>query len=430
MKKILLSLATIVVVGGVVAGATMAFYNDTETSNGNIFVAGSVDLKVDHTRASYNGEECKTCHLEIVSNSTTVVGTSPAVELSVVHPAWTADLDGGHVAGMPNDGANDGSKWIWITDGPTVPTTNQDYTFDRSFAWNGTASAATLYIATDNLYTSIVLNGNPIGSTADDNNFTLATEDTFINLAPYLVQGNNLLQVTVRNIGLGGSTPTTNPAGLLFKLEIDGNCDGGYQYQNTPGATCELWGPKDLTEEQYFDFGDVKPGDYGTNLISLHVDSNDAYACLIPNNIHNDENVVVDPELTAGDTAALGLENGELGNELEFFLWEDNGDGAYQISEPVLAGPGALLNQIQTEMLALQLTGGGPTEYVGLAWCAGTQSAATTTTGVISCDGNGMGDIAQTDKLLASLTAYAVQVRNNPNFSCKDVVLPVVPVVQ
>lgn len=423
MKKILLSLAAIVVVGGVVAGATMAFYNDTETSNGNIFVAGSVDLKVDQTRASYNGEECKTCHLEIVSNNTTVVGTSPAVELSVVHPAWTADLDGGHVAGMPNDGANDGSKWIWITDGPTVPTTNQDYTFDRSFTWNGTASAATLYIATDNLYTSIVLNGNSIGSTADDNNFTLATEDTFINLAPYLVQGNNLLQVTVRNIGLGGSTPVTNPAGLLFKLEIDGNCDGGYHYQNTPGATCELWGPKDLTEEQYFDFGDVKPGDYGTNLISLHVDSNDAYACLIPNNIHNDENVVVDPEVSAGDNSLTGLENGELGNELEFFLWEDNGDGAYQISEPVLAGPGALLNQIQTEMLAMQLTGGGPTKYVGLAWCAGTQSAATTTTGVISCDGNGMGDIAQTDKLLASLTAYAVQVRNNPNFSCKNVVL-------
>src|SRR3990167_10373780 len=114
MKKILLSLAMIVVVAGAVAGGTIAFYNDTETSTGNVFTAGSIDLTVDHTKASYNGEECKTCHLEIVSNSTTQVEINPAVELSVVHPAWTADLDGEHVAGMPNDGANDGSKWIWI----------------------------------------------------------------------------------------------------------------------------------------------------------------------------------------------------------------------------------------------------------------------------------------------------------------------------
>ena len=423
MKKILLSLGTLVVVGAIVAGATIAFYNDTETSTGNIFVAGSVDLKVDHTRASYNGEECKTCHLEIVSNNTTVVGTAPAVELSVVHPAWTADLDGGHVAGMPNNGASDGSKWIWITDGPTLPTTDQDYTFDRSFAWNGTANAATLYLATDNLYISVKLNGNPIGSTANDNNFQLATEDVFPNLESYLVQGNNVLQVTVRNIGLSGGTTETNPAGLLFKLEIDGACQGengtGEQgYQNTPGATCELWGPKDLTEEQYFDFGDVKPGDYGTNLISLHVDSNDAYICLIPNNIQDNENVPVDPELNAGDDSLDNPGNGELGDYLEFFLWEDNGDGVYQVSENILAGPSTTLDQIQTEMTALQLTGGGPTEYVGVAWCAGTQ---TVNAGVVSCDGAGMSDKAQTDSLLASLTAYAEQVRNNSGFTCAGV---------
>src|SRR3989338_287537 len=58
MKKILLSVAGIVVIAGAVTGATIAFYNDTETSTGNIFVAGSVDLKVDHTYASYNGVDC------------------------------------------------------------------------------------------------------------------------------------------------------------------------------------------------------------------------------------------------------------------------------------------------------------------------------------------------------------------------------------
>lgn len=433
MKKIIISLSIIGAVAVAATGATMALFNDTETSTGNVFTAGSIDLKVDHTKASYNGEECKKCHLEIVSDQTTQVGSSPAVVLSFLHSSWTADLDGGHVPGG-NAGLNDGSKWIWITDGPTLPTTNQDYTFDRSFVWNGVASAATLYIATDNLYTSIVLNGNLIGSTADPVNFTAATEDVFAGLAPYLVQGTNILQVTVRNIA-GSSNPQSNPAGLLFKLEIDGTCDGSqgnYVYQNTPEhATCTLWGPKDLTgNEHYFDFDDVKPGDYGTNLISLHVDSNDAYACLIAHDLVDDENTVVDPEIPAGDNNLLGVPNGELSQYLEFFLWNDtNADGTYQNGEQILVGPGSTLPEIQTEMLAMQLTGGGPTVYVGLAWCAGTQTGPTIAQpgNSLNCNGAGMGDKAQTDKLTASLTAYAEQQRNNPNFTCRGVNLHPTP---
>jgi predicted ribosomally synthesized peptide with SipW-like signal peptide len=415
MKKILLSGGMIVMALALVVGGTIAFYNDTETSTGNLFTAGSIDLTVDQTLASYNGEECGTCHLEIVSDNTTKVGNSPAVELSFVHPAWTADLDGEHVAGAPNDGANDGSKWIWITDGPSIPTQDQEYTFDRSFEWTGTASAAVLYLATDNLYTSVKLNGNLIGSTADENNFTTATEDVFGSLEGFLVQGTNILQVTVRNVGTGGSSPTSNPAGLLFKLEIDGTCQDGYVYQDTPNqSTCQLWGETDLDDEYFFNFDDVKPGDWGRNLISLHVDSNDAYACLIPHDLIDLDNTVVEPELDLGDDNS----DGELDDELEFFMWEDNGDGAYQNVEPVLVGPGATIHEIQTEMIAMNLVGGGPTSYLGVAWCAGTQ---TVNGNNIECDGAGMGDIAQTDSLLASISAYVEQTRNNPNFSCEDV---------
>lgn len=46
-KAILLSGATILAVAAVVAGATTAFFTDTETSTGNTFTAGSLDLKVD-----------------------------------------------------------------------------------------------------------------------------------------------------------------------------------------------------------------------------------------------------------------------------------------------------------------------------------------------------------------------------------------------
>lgn len=47
MRKILLSLLSIVLVSTVAVGATKAYYDDTETSNGNTFAAGTLDLTVD-----------------------------------------------------------------------------------------------------------------------------------------------------------------------------------------------------------------------------------------------------------------------------------------------------------------------------------------------------------------------------------------------
>jgi len=47
MKKILLSIMTIALVGSVAFGATKAYFSDTETSTGNTFTAGTLDLNVD-----------------------------------------------------------------------------------------------------------------------------------------------------------------------------------------------------------------------------------------------------------------------------------------------------------------------------------------------------------------------------------------------
>ena len=41
-------------VGGLVAGATGAFFSDTETSTGNTFAAGAIDLGIDN-ESYYNG---------------------------------------------------------------------------------------------------------------------------------------------------------------------------------------------------------------------------------------------------------------------------------------------------------------------------------------------------------------------------------------
>lgn len=57
MKKILISLLTVAVTGGVVLAGTNAFFSDTEVSEDNILQAGTLDLKID-SQAHYDGLIC------------------------------------------------------------------------------------------------------------------------------------------------------------------------------------------------------------------------------------------------------------------------------------------------------------------------------------------------------------------------------------
>ncbi|RLC36510.1 hypothetical protein DRH29_04415 [candidate division Kazan bacterium] len=56
-KKILINLSIIGVVAAIVAGGTIAYFSDTETSAGNKFAVGKLNLKVD-SACHYNGAEC------------------------------------------------------------------------------------------------------------------------------------------------------------------------------------------------------------------------------------------------------------------------------------------------------------------------------------------------------------------------------------
>ena len=53
-KKILVSLSVIGVVAAIVVGGTIAYFSDTETSTGNTFTAGAIDLTIDN-ESYYNG---------------------------------------------------------------------------------------------------------------------------------------------------------------------------------------------------------------------------------------------------------------------------------------------------------------------------------------------------------------------------------------
>lgn len=398
-KKLIISFSVIGVVAAVAIGGTVAYFSAVQTSSGNIITAGTMDLKVDHTLQTYNDVNCKTCSVEIVSDTSDMViarngvsiGPTNAVLVSNPHTRWTADV------GNPN------AKWIWATD-PTLTedTYNTSYTFTKAFDWFGPFEGSTLNfsVGSDNSVV-VYLNGVEIGR--NDSEFGYQTPIS-ISFTP--AQGTNELKFVVTNWDQSHNPPD-NPAGLKYALTINGNC--GDDYFKTH---CQLWASTDLTNQHFWDFADVKPGDHGTNVISLHVQSNDAYICMFANGEQNNENGVIDAEIKAGESPDNTV--GDLSQYLNLVVWQDtDGDGVHQPGEAILYNGG--FDGLDSGITKLSLPGNG-NDNLGIAWCLGTQTM--NEDGSISCDGSGNQDKAQTDSMVANLVLYAIQQRNNANFTC------------
>jgi hypothetical protein len=150
------------------------------------------------------------------------------------------------------------------------------------------------------------------------------------------------------------------------------------------------------------------------------VDSNESYLCLAFNDTEEQENTVIAPETAAGDVTAGQLQ-GELGDFLTVAGWYSNASGT---KGALLFGPTAAAD-LDSIAFADSETAVGPvppgvTQYVQLEWCLGDMEVDGTT---VTCDGV-VPDInqAQTDAFLADLQFYAVQSRNNAEFTCTDAV--------
>lgn len=178
------------------------------------------------------------------------------------------------------------------------------------------------------------------------------------------------------------------------------------------------WTTGSLEGEKFFDFIDLKPGDYGKDVISLQVDNNDAWICAAT-------------QVDAGDNAGLA-------ENLNFAFWndidEDNifdpGDG----EAIFLQGPASGLNGAGQIALADSTrniwtnptTPGTPVaglaeNFVGKVWCYGeldVNPAGNTGTG-FSCDGTDV-TAGQGETLVGDIEFYAVQSRNNADFTCED----------
>jgi len=234
------------------------------------------------------------------------------------------------------------------------------------------------------------------------------------------------------------STGNTFTAGAI-DLQIDN--ESYYNGVLNDGTT---WlQPKDLEEgvDFFFNFIDLKPGDWGEDTISLHVDNNDSWLCVDVTLTSDNDNGCTDPEEndandpTCGDP---GPEEGELAENVNFIWWADDGDNVLEQDEDLLpSGPLGNLGVGNTATVALadsqnNIWGdGGPLpgdsiRYIGKAWCFGTLTPDPVTPGDndptvdpgFNCDGSQEDDITQTDSMTADLSFRAVQSRHNDGFLC------------
>jgi hypothetical protein len=149
--------------------------------------------------------------ITIVSDKTTIIDGDPAVELSFVHPAWTADLDG-----ILGD-----AKWIWATDGPSDSYNQQTYLFEKTFTLPTSVANSTLYFAVDNRAT-VKLNDNIIADSQTGLAYAKETEGAYDVPVNLFTIGENKLSITGVNDAYNGG-PRDNPAGILYKLIIGEN---------------------------------------------------------------------------------------------------------------------------------------------------------------------------------------------------------------
>lgn len=174
------------------------------------------------------------------------------------------------------------------------------------------------------------------------------------------------------------------------------------------GGTWEL---KDLnpTEDKFFDFDDVKPGDNGSNSVSLHVINNDAWVCAEVSNLANNDNGLTEPEDEVDNTGGVG--EGELQQAMLMTIWSDNGQGGGVAGDNIQNGtePTLYTGAPQAGSWALYdaTTGDGPLDPADTAWLGVGWSLPLAT-----------GNEVQTDSMTGDISFKVVQSRNNAQFTC------------
>ncbi|HCS78956.1 TPA: hypothetical protein DIV55_04410 [Patescibacteria group bacterium] len=221
-------------------------------------------------------------------------------------------------------------------------------------------------------------------------------------------------------------------------LQIDNS-----SWYNSEVHEATSWTLADLTDQLFFNFTDLKPGDLSEDTISFHVNNNDHWLCANVELTESGENTINEPESAAGDTTD-GIWSGELDEHLEFIFWADDGDNVLEDNETILLNgkpdslpqnpgiPGvtyAIADSTHNVYSGLPddpLPGDVP-YYIGKAWCFGELTPAPVAAGAgvnpginpgVTCDGSLETNISQTDTLKGNVSFTAVQSRDLPDYAC------------
>ncbi len=461
MTKILFSLLTILTTSSLVFGLSNAYFADSEKSTGNTFTSGAIDLRVD-SQGHYNGLECIDNTWQDCTQ--TVPGpellTNGGFEEPVVATAqkWNIYPDG--TAGL-------GWTVAWATNEPSysgtprpspalqemhrgvngwLPAVGDQYT-ELDSDWDGPAGSLTNEPALVEI--SQVVNTTPGASytlhyqysprpntSASQNQLSVYVDADLVNSHSSAGGANTIWTAYNVNFSATGATATVKFVGggasdslgiFLDDVSVKENirqCTPSEEFTEECSSTWEL---TDLgTENTFFSFADLKPGDRGENTISLHVDNNDAFVCLYTDNYKDvevappseAETEALDPHTTPG-------EPGEISKYVNFIAWYDDGDNIWEPDENLFTGENPVpastfLNQ-STELFSTGTAGAlatGETKYIGVAWCFGTMTVDTVAH-TWNCDGStATFNDAQTDAITADIGFYAEQTRNNETFSC------------
>ena len=198
-----------------------------------------------------------------------------------------------------------------------------------------------------------------------------------------------------------------------------------------------------MTTQLFFNFGDLKPTDWGEDTISLHVNGNDSWACMDFYLYNADDNGLTEPEAEVDTTDGAG--RGELQNQINFVWWKDDGDNVLEEGENVFQQTISLaeLNTFSVPLADSSENGvlsstplvGETNYYIGKAWCFGSfVLTPVTQDGLgygqgngpdvrgsgINCDGNSTNNLTQSDSVQVALSFRAVQSRNNDDFVCES----------
>lgn len=240
------------------------------------------------------------------------------------------------------------------------------------------------------------------------------------------------------------SDTETSRDNTLTAGKIDLLIDNTSYYNGAPNGNT-TWTPENLTNHLFFNFTDIKPGDWGEDTISLYVDDNDAWACMKISLTADDDNTCTDPEDDAGVDPSCNepdgdLFDGELGKSMTFIFWADDGDNVLEQNEvekifkkgqphSLFDGSNWVISDSTGNIWDNTITPLDPTKtyYIGKAWCFGVLDLDPVATGAgvdptvnpgVKCDGTLVNNATQTDILLADVEFSAEQSRNNSEFMC------------